>query len=278
MQRFIDLHTHTVYSDGSMTPAQLVRHAKENGLAAIAVTDHDTVSGVSEAMDEGAHAGLEVIPGIELSAQADTETHILGFYIDIHNQNLQNALRKAVDSRRERIAKTGEALKRLGFDIPLHEVFALAPEGLVGRAHYAKLMMEKGYVKSVKEAFERYLSFGCPAYCGRQAMTARECVELIKACGGYAFLAHPHLTKKTDGVLLDFLKELQGYGLDGLEGYYTDYTPEMQQKYQTVAQQLGLKICGGTDFHADMKPHIKIGVGLGNLNIPYSVLKNIRDN
>lgn len=276
MERYIDLHTHTVNSDGSMTATELVRHAKEHGLAAIAITDHDTVNGVREALDEGARIGIEVVRGIELSAQSDTETHILGFDLDIHNQSLQTALQKALTTRRERIAETSELLKQLGFDVPVEEVYALAPGGIVGRAHHARLMMEKGYVKSVKEAFDKYLACGRPAYCDRQAMTAKESVELIKDCGGYAFLAHPHLTKKPDDVLFDFLKELKGYGLDGLEGYYTDYTPEMQEKYQNMARELNLKICGGTDFHAKMKPHIQIGVGLGNMKIPYSVLENIR--
>lgn len=275
-ERYIDLHTHTVNSDGSMTSTELVRHAKERGLAAIAITDHDSVSGVEEAMAEGERIGLEVVPGIELSAQSDTETHILGYYIDIHNEKLKIELEKAIVVRRKRIAETSEALEKLGFHVPPEEVYALAPGGIVGRAHHARVMMEKGYVSSVQEAFDKYLAFGKPAYCERQHLTAEESVKLIKESGGYSFLAHLHLTKKPDDILFDFLKELKGYGLDGVEGYYTDYSPEMQDKYQAMAKELDLKISGGTDFHAKMKPHIQIGVGLGGLKIPYSVLENIK--
>ncbi len=274
---FIDLHTHTVNSDGSMTAAELVRHAKAAGLRAIAITDHDSIDGVNEAVEEGKKIGLEVVPGIELSADSDTETHILGLYIDIQNPALKEALRGALISRQERMAATSDLLKQLGFDVPIEEVKALAPGGIVGRAHHAKLMVEKGYVSSVKEAFDKYLAFGKPAYNNRQKLTDRECVELIRECGGFSFLAHPHLTKKPDDVLIEFVKELKSYGLCGIEGYYSEYTQEQQGKYQKLAFDLELKICGGTDFHAAMKPHIKIGVGYGNMHIPYSVLEKIRN-
>lgn len=276
MEKYIDLHTHSLKSDGSMTPAEVVREAKRAGLAAIALSDHDTVDGLEEAIAEGEKIGVEVVPAIECSVISKTETHILGYFIDYNNPELQKMLKEVVELRIQRNHVTTQRLNELGFDITLEEVRALAPNNFVGRAHFARVLMDKGYTQSVKEGFDKYMSVGKYAYCEKQRLTAHEAVELIAKCGGISFLAHPHLTKLPDDELREFLKELKDYGLSGLEGYYTDYTPEMQEKYQNMAAELGLMICGGTDFHAKMKPHISIGTGLGNMKIPYSVLENIK--
>ena len=276
MEKLIDLHTHSLKSDGSMTPAEVVREAKRAGLAAIALSDHDTVDGIREAAAEGEKIGVEVIPAIEFSVQSKTETHILGYFIDIENPDLLKTLKEVVDLRIERNYVTCQRLNELGFDITIEEVRALAPNNFVGRAHFARVLMDKGYTKSVKEGFDLYMTSGKYAYCEKQRLTARNAVELIGKCGGISFLAHPHLTKLGDDELKEFLKELKGFGLSGLEGYYTDYTPEMQEKYQAMAKELGLLISGGTDFHAAMKPHISIGTGLGNMKIPYSVLEAMK--
>lgn len=276
MEKYIDLHTHSLMSDGSMTPADVVREAKKAGLAAIALSDHDTVDGVKEAMAEGERIGVEVVPAIEFSVQSETETHILGYYIDIENPKLQDMLKKVVETRRFRNRETCRKLNELGFDITLAEAEAIAPNDFIGRAHFARLLMDKGYTKSVSEGFKLYLENGKYAYCGKQTMTDEEAVRLIKECGGVACVAHLHLTKKSDEELREFLIRLKACGLDGVEGYYTEYTPEMQAKYQALAADLGLIISGGTDFHAQMKPHISIGTGLGNLKVPYSVLENIK--
>ena len=276
MEKLIDLHTHSLKSDGSMTPAEVVREAKRAGLAAIALSDHDTVDGIREAAAEGEKIGVEVIPAIEFSVQSKTETHILGYFIDIENPDLLKTLKEVVDLRIERNYVTCQRLNELGFDITIEEVRALAPNNFVGRAHFARVLMDKGYTKSVKEGFDLYMTSGKYAYCEKQRLTARDAVELIGKCGGISFLAHPHLTKLGDDELKEFLKKLKGFGLSGLEGYYTDYTPEMQEKYQAMAKKLGLLISGGTDFHAAMKPHISIGTGLGNMKIPYSVLEAMK--
>lgn len=277
MDKYIDLHTHSLKSDGSMTPYEVVEEAKRAGLAAIALSDHDTVDGVREAVEAGKKLGVEVIPAIEFSVQSKTETHILGYFIDIENPDLLRMLKEVVDLRIERNHVTCRRLNELGFDITLEEVRALAPNNFVGRAHFARVMMDKGYISSVKEGFEKYMSVGKYAYCEKQRLTARDAIELIAKCGGISFLAHPHLTKLSDDELVEFLEELKSCGLSGLEGYYTDYTPKMQEKYQSMAEKLGLMISGGTDFHAKMKPHISIGTGLGNMKIPYSVLENIKN-
>ncbi len=276
MEKYIDLHTHSLKSDGSMTPAEVVREAKKAGLSAIALSDHDTVDGLPEAIAEGEKIGVEVIPAIEFSVQSKTETHILGYFIDYNNPHLKQMLKEVVDLRIERNHVTTQRLNELGFDITLEEVRALAPNNFVGRAHFARVLMDKGYTQSVKEGFEKYMSVGKYAYCEKQRLTARDAVELIAECGGISFLAHPHLTKLPDDELKEFLAELKSYGLCGIEGYYTDYTPEMQAKYHALAEEMGLMISGGTDFHAAMKPHISIGTGLGNMKIPYSVLENMK--
>lgn len=275
-EKLIDLHTHSTCSDGSMSPRELVRHAANKGLAAIALSDHDSVSGVKDAMDEGKKVGVEVVPAIELSVQSETETHILGYYIDIDHPLLKEALDSVMDARNRRTLNTCQKLNDLGFNVTMEEAYSIAPSGLIGRAHFARIMMEKGYISSVKEGFDKWLGVGKPAYDGSQALTARQAVELIKNIGGYSYVAHPHLIRISDDELRVFLTDLKKYGLCGIEGYYNEYTPEMQEKFQSMAKELGLKISGGTDFHAKMKPHIEIGIGQGNMKIPYSVLENIR--
>ena len=277
MEKYIDLHTHSLKSDGSMTPAEVVQEAKRAGLTAIALSDHDTVDGLPEALAEGEKISVEVIPAIEFSVLSKTETHILGYFIDYNNDYLKQILKEVVDLRIERNHVTTQRLNELGFDITLEEVRALAPNNFVGRAHFARVLMDKGYTQSVKEGFEKYMSVGKYAYCEKQRLTARDAIEIIEKCGGISFLAHPHLTKLSDDELKEFLLELKGYGLCGIEGYYTDYTTEMQEKYHTLAEEMGLMISGGTDFHAKMKPHISIGTGLGNMKIPYSVLEEMKE-
>ena len=275
-EKVIDLHTHSTCSDGSMSPRELVRHAAEKGISAIALSDHDSVAGVKDAMDEGKKVGVEVVPAIEFSVQSETETHILGYYIDIDHPLLKEALEGVMDARNRRTLNTCQKLNDLGFNVTMEEAYAIAPSGLIGRAHFARIMMEKGYISSVKEGFDKWLGVGKPAYDGSQALTARQAVELIKNIGGYSYVAHPHLIRISDDELRAFLTDLKKYGLCGIEGYYNEYTPEMQEKFQSMAKELGLKISGGTDFHAKMKPHIEIGIGQGNMKIPYSVLENIR--
>ncbi len=276
MEKLIDLHTHSNYSDGSMTPSELVNYAKNSGLYAISLTDHDTVDGVEEAVCEGKKIGLEVIRGIELSVKSDAETHILGYFIDTQNKYLNDALIEIQKIRKERNAETEKMLQGLGFDITLDEVLKSTDSKVIGRAHFARIMMEKGYVSSVKEAFEKYLSYGSGAYSPKQYLDAKSAIEIIKKSGGKAFAAHLHLNKKDDDDLFEFLKQLKGYGLDGIEGYYTDYTEKMQNTYQGMAKKLDLLLSGGTDFHAKNKPHIQIGVGYGNLKIPYSLIEFIK--
>ena len=273
----IDLHTHSLCSDGAQTPADVVRTAYEAGLSAIALSDHDCITGVQEAMDTGKALGVEVIPAVELSAQSDTELHILGYFIDIHNKKLQEAMQYALQVRDERQEETCRKLNEQGFAITMDELREEAHGNpVLCRAHFAQIMVRKGYAESVKDAFNRYLSVGCYAYSNRQALTGPEAVSLIREAGGIAVAAHLHLIKMPDEQLKAYLQSLIPYGLDGVEGYYTDYTPDMENRYRAMAKELGLVISGGTDYHGANKPHIAIGKGKGNLEIPYSVLDGLR--
>lgn len=273
----IDLHTHSLHSDGAQTPADVVKTAASAGLSAIALTDHDCITGVREAMETGKTLGVEVIPGVELSAQSDTELHILGYFVDIDNKRLQDTMAYALQVRDERQEETCRKLNEQGFQITMEEARAEAHGNpVLCRAHFAQIMVRKGYAESVKDAFNRYLSVGCYAYSNRQALTGPEAVSLIHEAGGIAVAAHLHLIKMPDEPLKEYLKSLIPYGLDGIEGYYTDYTPDMEQRYRAMAKELGLVISGGTDYHGANKPHIAIGKGRGELEIPYSVLDGLR--
>ena len=272
----IDLHTHSTCSDGSMTPAALVRHAKAAGLSAVAVSDHDTADGTAEAVRTGREVGIEVIPAIELSAQSDTETHILGYFIDPDSPVLREAVGCIRAVRTERIGETCVKLREHGVDVTLGEVKAVAGGGILCRAHVARIMTEKGFCPSPKEAFRVWLNVGCPAYSDAQALTDAEAISLIRDAGGAAYLAHLHLTKKTPDELDAFVARLAREGLAGLEGYYTDYTPQWEEQVRSLAEKYGLKRSGGTDFHGSFKPHIGIGCGGGRLAVPYAVLDAMR--
>ena len=276
MQRYIDLHTHTNKSDGTMTPSELVRHAKESGLAAIALTDHDTVAGIEEAVSEGRRVGLEVIPGIELSVISETETHIIGLYIDPKAKALDRAMEKIIESRNVRNIETSRLLKELGIDISVKEAEELAEGGIVGRIHFAKLMVQRVTARPLRRHLTIILLRASRHSAAGRALLQRS-YRNNQDSGGYSFAAHLHLMRRDDENLRAYIKELKGYGLDGIEGYYTDYSPEMHEKYMMLARELHLKISGGTDFHAGTKPHISIGFGLGNLRVPYALLAQIKN-
>lgn len=276
--RRIDLHTHSLKSDGAQTPADVVRTAYAAGLSAMALTDHDNIEGVPEAIAEGQRLGIEVIPGVELSAQSDTELHILGYFIDIHNKRLNEAMAYALEVRDQRQEETCRKLNEQGFKITMDELRQEAHGNpVLCRAHFAQIMVRKGYAQSVQQAFADYLSVGCYAYSNRQALTGPEAVSLIREAGGIAVAAHLHLIKMEDAPLKEYLRSLIPYGLEGVEGYYTDYTPDMEIRYRAMAKDLGLTLSGGTDYHGANKPHIVIGQGRGNLQIPYSVLEALRE-
>ena len=275
--KLIDLHTHSLKSDGAQTPAEVIRTAHAAGLSAVALSDHDNIDGVREAMAEGERLGIEVVPAVELSAQVDTELHILGYFIDLDNKKLQEAMAYSLVVRDQRQEETCRKLNEQGFQITMDELREEAHGNpVLCRAHFAQIMVRKGYAESVQDCFKKYLSVGCYAYSNKQALLPHEAVSLIHEAGDIAVAAHLHLIKMEDEPLKEFLRSLIPHGLDGVEGYYTDYTPDMETRYRAMAKDLGLVLSGGTDYHGANKPHISIGRGRGELEIPYSVLEGLK--
>ena len=275
--RRVDYHTHSTCSDGTMTPTELVHHAKESGLSAFALTDHDSVDGISEAMLCAESVGIEFVPGIEFSAADKTETHIIGLFIDPQNEALLATIKKLKDSRKRRMEDICSKLRNLGMDITHDEALSVAGGSFVGRAHIAKLMVEKGYCETIRECFDKYIGLNKPAYSEKNELTAVEAVESIKAAGGLAFLAHLNQTGYDLNQLEELLITLKNAGLTGIEGYYPEYTPEQVSDYRALAVKLDLAFEGGSDFHGKMKPHIEIGKGKGDLYIPYYVHRHLKE-
>ncbi len=265
----VDLHIHTTVSDGTSTPRQVVQIAAQRKLRAIAITDHDTVGGIEEAKAEGLRSGIEVIPGVEINTDYNhQEIHILGYFIRYEDHKLLTHLESLQNARLARIRKMVDRLPGLGLPIELKRVLELAGEGSVGRPHIGMAMVEKGYVASVEEAFQRYLGLGRPAFVPRYALSPAEAVGIIRQAGGTAVWAHPGLAQR------DYLiVELVEAGLRGLEVYYPEYTPDMVRHYLALARQYHLVVTGGSDYHGS-------GTGyraeLGEVTVHYDVVNQLR--
>jgi predicted metal-dependent phosphoesterase TrpH len=272
----IDLHTHSTASDGKLEPAELVRKAAEVGITLLALTDHDTLSGLSEAAEEAARLGITFVPGIEISAEyGPGSMHILGYFVDQDHQEFNQRLeklREARDSRNDRII---EKLAELGCPLDPQEVASLAKGESMGRPHIANAMVARGYVSSFKEAFDRYLGKEGAAYMGRERMTQAESIRIIHAAGGLAVLAHPQTLKLDEEGLKALFAELSGLGLDGVEVYYYSHTPEEVELYRSLARQSGLLVTGGTDFHGPGMVETELGVGQGDMTVPPSVAEEL---
>ena len=276
--RIVDLHIHSTESDGTFSPTELVTEAKRTGLSAFALTDHDTCQGVCKAMPLAASAGIELIPGIELSTDYHgKEVHIVGLYIDIENEQLLKKTAEYRKCRSERNALMVEALRKEGLSITMEELVAENPDCVITRANIARFLYEHGQIKSVREAFDRYIGDHCKCYVGRLKVASTDAVRLIKEAGGTAILAHPLLYGLSNTNLQKMIDELKPAGLDGLEAIYSTYTTGEEQQMKRLARENGLLISGGSDFHGSNKPDIALGRGRGHLYIPYSVLTDIKN-
>ncbi|HIE33466.1 MAG TPA: PHP domain-containing protein [Thermodesulfobacteriaceae bacterium] len=273
----IDLHTHSTASDGTYSPAELVQLAKEVSLSALALTDHDTVEGLGEAMAAARELGVPFVPGVEISVKFDGpgHCHILGYFVDADSPVLRETLGLLQKAREERNRKMVAKLQSLGVDITLEELEDQA-KGEIGRPHFAALLVKKGVVKSVGEAFEKYLKKGAPAYVPKARLTAEEAFSAIKAAGGLAVLAHPIHLKLSPEELVRYVEELKAFGLDGIEAYYTDHTKEFTTLCLEIARRYDLVPTGGSDFHGHNKPDIKLGRGFGNLCVPDECYERLR--
>jgi 3',5'-nucleoside bisphosphate phosphatase len=274
---YIDLHLHTTASDGVRSPSEIVNYAKAKGLQAIAVTDHDTIEGLEEAVTEGQRIGFEVIPGIEISAEhSPGSMHLLGYFLDIHHPLLNERLAYLQKARAERNPKIVENLNRLGVKISYDEVVKASGGGQVGRPHFAQVLLEKGYVRTFQEAFERFLKKGASAYVDKVRFRPAEAIHFIREAGGVAVVAHPNTlgvngSKAFEALLLQLIRE----GLEGIEVHYPEHSPSETAQYKFLAEKHGLVITGGTDYHGIEGTDLDIGVGRGDMKLPYSILENL---
>lgn len=284
----VDLHVHSTRSDGTFTPAQLVDYAMEKGLKAFALTDHDTTDGLAEALayTNCLRANLplekrclvpEVIPGIELSTdEGGTEVHVVGLFIDYNHPEFKRYLDEFIESRNNRNRKMCEKLQEHGFEITYEELQNRFPGAILTRAHYARLMLEKGYIKSIKEAFDRFLGDRCSCYVAREKVTPDQAVELILKAGGIPVLAHPILYHMSDSRLDHLVERLKAKGLMGIEAIYSTYAPAEERQIRSLAKKHHLLISGGSDFHGENKPGLDLATGYGKLYIPDEILDNFR--
>lgn len=265
----VDLHIHTTASDGVLSPAQVVRVAIDKGLEAIAITDHDTTDGVDQAVAAASGERLEVIPGIELSAEEGSrEVHILGYYIDYRDQTLQERLAVLRRARRERAWKMVKKLETTGTPVSWERVLEIAGEtSAFGRPHIAKALLERGYVGSLKEAFDRYIGLRGPAYVSRHKLTPAEAVKIITDAEGLPVLAHPRGQE-------DVIPKLAALGLVGLEAYYPSYSREERDLLAKLAEEHNLIATGGSDFHGYNGGDP--ARSLGEVPVPLESLKRLR--
>ncbi|HTY08135.1 MAG TPA: PHP domain-containing protein [Candidatus Edwardsbacteria bacterium] len=269
-EAYVDLHLHTVASDGTLTPEQLVDYASSKGYKAIAVTDHDSWESIGATAALGSRVGLEVIPGIELSTTIDErEIHILGYFIAHHDRVFQAQVAHFKQARLERAQRMVEKLSAMGVHIEMQRVLQIAGGGSLGRPHVARALLEQGYVGSIDEAFSRYIGAGCPAYVAKDFLSPAESFRLIHDAGGLAFFAHPGIEGADD--LID---GFAASGLDGLEVWHAKHTATQAKHYLELATRKKLLVSGGSDFH---------GEGMGSsgsrcpVRVPYEVVERMKE-
>ena len=273
----LDLHLHTTHSDGSLPPAEVLALAHKAGVTALAITDHDITTGIPEALLAGVNLGIEVIPGVEISSRfGESELHILGYFLDWQDQALNTRLAGLRASRHRRNPQIIERLRALGHDVTYDEVRELAGTESVGRPHIARVLMNKGYVKSAKEAFDRFLAQGKSAYISRELPEPAEAMAWIRAAKGVPVLAHPLWAKQQDEELSALCGRLKTEGLGGMEVHYSTHNPKQTAELLDIAKRLDLLVTGGSDFHGLTKPDIEVGVGRGGLTVPVKLLDPLR--
>ncbi|MBP5152815.1 MAG: Cof-type HAD-IIB family hydrolase [Lachnospiraceae bacterium] len=280
----IDLHVHSCCSDGTLTPEELVDLAMEKGLTAMALTDHDTMEGtkaIQEYADrlraQGKKNVPEIIPGIELSTERDgKDVHVVGLYVNQDAPDFKKYIKNFVDSRDKRNEVMCERLRDNGVDITMEELLSRFPGAVITRAHYARLMMEKGYVRCLPDAFDKYIGDHAPCYVPREKVTPEQAVELILKADGIPVLAHPILYNLSDRKLESLVSDLKEKGLLGIEAVYSTYSPADERKIRALANKYRLLLSGGSDFHGKNKDRIDLGTGLGNLCVPEEFLDKIK--
>ncbi len=276
MIKSIDLHAHSLCSDGTLTPSELARHAYDVGLSAIALTDHDNISGLPEFLAECEKLGIEGIPGIEISVEYKRQLHIVGLYAD--GGEFRKTVLRLGSARGERNIKMLDRIRSGGFDITEAD---LIPEGAtintVGRMHMVKAFVKKGYAKTEAEAFEKYIGDDGEFFVKKFSLTPEDSIELIHRSGGIAIFAHPAQAADTEEELFGLSKRLKAAGIDGMECLYSRYTPAETEMCFKIARELDILPSGGSDFHGENKPDVRLGaVSGGDGYIPYEYLERLK--
>jgi predicted metal-dependent phosphoesterase TrpH len=264
-----DLHLHTTYSDGALSPYELIKKAKGAGLDIISITDHDSVGAIEEGVTIGKEHGLEVIPGMELSANLDQlEVHILGYFMDYRNASLLESLAVFREKRLRRAERIVGKLNRMNIPLNIESVVAHAAGNAIGRPHIATVMVNEGHAESYRQAFNKYLGDGRPAYERKEEFSPEDTVRLIASAGGLSFLAHPG--RSLNDTLL---ARLIDSGLDGIEVVHPSHTPELVSYYRGIVNEYCLMECGGSDFHGGLKGDDEI---LGRFGVPPATVDIMR--
>ena len=278
----IDLHVHTTASDGTFTPEQVISHAHQLKLKAIAITDHDTVAGSKKALLSGVPPSLGFLTGVEISSTPPSfypgsgSFHLLGYSIRLDDPKLNRILEKLQQARKNRNPAIINRLNELGISITLDEVRKEAGVGQLGRPHIAQLMVKKRVVASIDQAFDQFLGTGKPAYVDKQRVECFKAIEIIQDAGGVPVLAHPGLLDyQTENQLDELIGKLKKAGIQGMEVYYSGHTPGQTHLFAEMAQRHGLLMTGGSDFHGAIQPEIEMGSGQGVLIVPYELFKKL---
>ena len=278
----IDLHIHTTASDGTFTPSEVVAHAIKLKLKAIAITDHDTLAGSSEALKGGISPALDFLTGVEISAAPPPcyprsgSFHLLGYSIRLDDSELNQTLEKLQQARKSRNPAIINRLNELGIPISLDEVSEKAGDAQLGRPHIAQILIKKGVISSIDEAFDQFLGTDKPAYVDKYRVKCSKAIDAIRGAGGIPVLAHPGLLEyESENQLDDLIGQLKQMGIQGVEVFYTGHTEDQTRLFAELAQRHDLLMTGGSDFHGAIHPDIEMGSGKGNLFIPYELYRKL---
>ena len=274
-EKFVDLHVHTNFSDGTFSPKEAVDYAKQVGLSAIAITDHDTVEGIPFAIEEGKKQNIEIIPGVELSTEPETgeksEMHILGYFVDWEDPGFKEALKRFRSARLERADKMTKKLEDIGIVLNEESRVKMAGDKAIGRLHFAKAIVESGFAKSIQEVFKKYLNVGKPAYVPKFKLTPEDAIKLIRDAGGIAVWAHPYYVHYSNR---DLIKDMVNAGLAGIEVWHSRHIPSTSRSFKQLASELHLIATGGSDCHG---PYGQDSALMGTVKVPYSVVEELRE-
>lgn len=276
--RLIDLHVHTTASDGTFSPKEVVEYGIQKGLSVMAITDHDTIAGIEEAIKSAEKTNLMIVPGVELACRYQgIEIHMLGLFLDWKDETFARRLFDMRERREKRNEKIIAKMQEDGIAISMEKLIFEEKNTVITRGHFARFLEQEGYVTSKKEAFDRYIGIGCPYYFPREYVSPREAIRWIQEAGGLAFLAHPYLYGFSEGEVKGMLRKLKEEGMDGLEAYHSSASQGQSLVLRQYGKEMGLMISGGSDFHGSNKPDVDLGCGRGNLHISYDVYDRIKN-